>query len=46
MCVRIGKVHKVDISSMRETYVSPEFDVDQVEADPFDQVLKSCHFNV
>lgn len=37
MCVRIGKVPQIDISSMRETYISPEFSEDQVEADPFNQ---------
>ncbi|OWM80966.1 pyridoxine/pyridoxamine 5'-phosphate oxidase 1, chloroplastic isoform X2 [Punica granatum] len=40
MCVRIGKVRKIDISAMRETYVSPEFLEDQVEANPFDQFNK------
>ncbi|KAI4339753.1 hypothetical protein MLD38_024661 [Melastoma candidum] len=40
MCVRIGKPPKVDISAMRENYVSPEFHEDQVEADPIDQFKK------
>lgn len=38
MCVRIGKALNVDISALRENYISPEFREDQVEADPFDQV--------
>lgn len=38
MCVRIGKPPKVDISSLRENYISPELLEEQVESDPFDQV--------
>ncbi|KAI3423767.1 uncharacterized protein J3R85_010768 [Psidium guajava] len=34
MCVRIGKVPQVDISSMRENYISPKFRKEEVEADP------------
>ncbi|KAF3326479.1 pyridoxine/pyridoxamine 5'-phosphate oxidase 1 [Carex littledalei] len=37
MCVRIGKPPSVDISSLRENYVSPELLESKVSADPFDQ---------
>lgn len=37
MCVRIGKPLSVDISSLRENYVSPELLEDQVKTDPIDQ---------
>ncbi|KAM7520824.1 hypothetical protein LguiB_019786 [Lonicera macranthoides] len=37
MCVRLGKVPQIDISALRENYVSPEFLEEQVESDPFDQ---------
>ncbi|KAL7098614.1 hypothetical protein ACP275_09G028700 [Erythranthe tilingii] len=40
MCVRIGKPPRVDISALRENYISPEFSEDQVEADPFAQFQK------
>ncbi|CAI9753908.1 unnamed protein product [Fraxinus pennsylvanica] len=40
MCVRIGKPPQVDISALRENYISPEFSEDQAEADPFDQFQK------
>ncbi|KAK4787290.1 hypothetical protein SAY86_011123 [Trapa natans] len=40
MCVRIGKVPQIDLSAMRETYVSPEFLEEQVEANPFEQFNK------
>ncbi|KAK4394602.1 Pyridoxine/pyridoxamine 5'-phosphate oxidase 1, chloroplastic, partial [Sesamum angolense] len=40
MCVRIVKPPRVDISTLRENYISPEFSEDQVEADPFDQFQK------
>ncbi|KAL3512955.1 hypothetical protein ACH5RR_025672, partial [Cinchona calisaya] len=40
MCVRIGKPPKVDISALRENYISPELLEDQVEADPVDQFQK------
>ncbi|KAK2992091.1 hypothetical protein RJ640_023474 [Escallonia rubra] len=40
MCVRIGKVPKIDISALRENYISPEFREEEVEADPFDQFRK------
>lgn len=40
MCVRIGKSPQVDISTLRENYVSPEFSEDQAEADPFAQFQK------
>ncbi|XP_020257472.1 pyridoxine/pyridoxamine 5'-phosphate oxidase 1, chloroplastic isoform X2 [Asparagus officinalis] len=40
MCVRIGKPLSVDISSLRENYVSPELREDQVKADPIDQFQK------
>jgi hypothetical protein len=39
MCVRIGKPPSVDISALRENYVSPELVESKVSADPFDQVL-------
>jgi NAD(P)H-hydrate epimerase len=38
MCVRIGKAPSVDISSLRENYISPELLESQVMPDPFDQV--------
>ncbi|KAL4558996.1 hypothetical protein LXL04_031126 [Taraxacum kok-saghyz] len=40
MCVRIGKAPQVDISSMRENYISPEFNEDEVDPDPFIQFQK------
>ncbi|KAK6938102.1 putative Pyridoxamine 5'-phosphate oxidase [Dillenia turbinata] len=40
MCVRIGKPPQVDISALRENYISPEFLEEQVDADPIDQFLK------
>ncbi|KAJ0975985.1 hypothetical protein J5N97_017950 [Dioscorea zingiberensis] len=39
MCVRIGKPPSVDISALRENYVSPELLEDRVMADPTDQFL-------
>lgn len=39
MCVRIGKPPRVDISALRENYISPELSEEQVDADPFVQVL-------
>lgn len=39
MCVRIGKPPRVDISALRENYISPELSEDQAEADPFTQVF-------
>lgn len=39
VCVRIGKPPSVDISALRENYVSPELLESKVSADPFDQVL-------
>jgi NAD(P)H-hydrate epimerase len=38
MCVRIGKAPSVDISSLRENYISPELLEHEVIPDPFDQV--------
>ncbi|KAJ8445077.1 hypothetical protein Cgig2_029449 [Carnegiea gigantea] len=38
MCVRIGRPPQVDISSLRENYISPPLLEDQVEADPLEQV--------
>lgn len=38
MCVRIGKPPKIDISALRENYISPEFLEEQVDADPINQV--------
>ncbi|XP_019434001.1 PREDICTED: pyridoxine/pyridoxamine 5'-phosphate oxidase 1, chloroplastic-like [Lupinus angustifolius] len=40
MCVRIGKPPQVDISAMRENYISPEFLEEQAEADPINQFHK------
>ncbi|KAI4337640.1 hypothetical protein L6164_016027 [Bauhinia variegata] len=40
MCVRIGKPPQIDISALRENYISPEFLEEQVEADPIKQFLK------
>ncbi|GAB2271392.1 Pyridoxine/pyridoxamine 5'-phosphate oxidase 1, chloroplastic [Dionaea muscipula] len=40
MCVRIGKPPQVDISTLRENYISPPLLEEQVEADPFDQFRK------
>ncbi|XP_038704818.1 pyridoxine/pyridoxamine 5'-phosphate oxidase 1, chloroplastic-like isoform X2 [Tripterygium wilfordii] len=40
MCVRIGKPPQVDISALRENYVSPALLEEQVEADPIDQFRK------
>jgi NAD(P)H-hydrate epimerase len=39
MCVRIGKPPQIDISALRENYISPEFLEDQVDADPLNQVI-------
>ena len=38
MRVRIGNAPSVDISSLRENYISPELLESQVMPDPFDQV--------
>lgn len=38
MCVRIGKPPRVDISALRENYISPVLSKDQAEPDPFVQV--------
>ena len=38
MCVRIGESPALDVSAMRQNYVSPEFLEDQAMADPFEQV--------
>ncbi|KAJ0024852.1 hypothetical protein Pint_08424 [Pistacia integerrima] len=40
MCVRIGKPPQIDISTLRENYISPEFLEEQVESDPIDQFRK------
>ncbi|KAG8091381.1 hypothetical protein GUJ93_ZPchr0012g19602 [Zizania palustris] len=40
MCVRIGKAPSVDISSLRENYISPELLENQVMSDPFDQFIR------
>jgi pyridoxal 5'-phosphate synthase / NAD(P)H-hydrate epimerase len=51
MCVRIGKAPSVDISSLRENYISPELLESQVMPDPFDQVwstgrnFENIHFS-
>lgn len=39
MCVRIGKPPKIDISALRENYISPELHEERVEADPIHQVI-------
>lgn len=39
MCARIEKTPQVDISDLRENYVSPELLKDQLMANPIDQVL-------
>ncbi|GMP54677.1 hypothetical protein CsSME_00019761 [Camellia sinensis var. sinensis] len=44
MCVRIGKPPQIDISALRENYISPEFLEDQVEDDPFNQDLVVLQF--
>jgi NAD(P)H-hydrate epimerase len=38
MCVRIGKPPQIDISALRQNYISPELLEEQVAADPIDQV--------
>ncbi|XP_024022930.1 pyridoxine/pyridoxamine 5'-phosphate oxidase 1, chloroplastic [Morus notabilis] len=40
MCVRIGKPQKIDVSALRENYISPEFLEEQVDSDPIDQFRK------
>lgn len=40
MCVRIGKPPQIDISALRENYISPEFLEEEVEADPINQFRK------
>ncbi|KAL8465298.1 hypothetical protein ACS0TY_034703 [Phlomoides rotata] len=40
MCVRIGKPPRVDISALRENYISPVLSKDQAETDPFVQFQK------
>ncbi|KAK9758291.1 hypothetical protein RND81_01G221000 [Saponaria officinalis] len=40
MCVRVGKPPQVDISALRENYISPALLEEQVERDPFDQFRK------
>ncbi|KAJ8762524.1 hypothetical protein K2173_007963 [Erythroxylum novogranatense] len=40
MCVRIGKPLQVDISALRENYISPEFLEEEVAANPIDQFCK------
>lgn len=40
MCVHIGKAPQVDISAMRENYISPEFHEEEVDADPIKQFCK------
>ena len=46
MCVRIGKPPRVDISALRENYVSPELLEGQVDSDPFDQVPVSVNLEL
>ncbi|KAM0950897.1 putative NAD(P)H-hydrate epimerase, Pyridoxal 5'-phosphate synthase [Dioscorea sansibarensis] len=43
MCVRIGKPPSVDISALRENYISPELLEDQVMVNPTDQVCVAYH---
>ncbi|XP_062078057.1 pyridoxine/pyridoxamine 5'-phosphate oxidase 1, chloroplastic isoform X2 [Humulus lupulus] len=40
MCVRIGKPPKIDVSALRENYISPEFLEEEVESDPINQFRK------
>ncbi|KAF4391981.1 hypothetical protein F8388_004310 [Cannabis sativa] len=40
MCVRIGKPPKIDVSALRENYISPEFLEEDVESDPINQFRK------
>ncbi|KAJ6685636.1 putative proteinD(P)H-HYDRATE EPIMERASE [Salix purpurea] len=40
MCVRIGKPPQIDISALRQNYISPELLEEQVAADPIDQFRK------
>ncbi|KAH1245137.1 Pyridoxine/pyridoxamine 5'-phosphate oxidase 1, chloroplastic [Glycine max] len=40
MCVQIGKPPQIDISALRENYISPEFLEEQVEVDPINQFHK------
>ncbi|GKV33615.1 hypothetical protein SLEP1_g42100 [Rubroshorea leprosula] len=40
MCVRIGKPPQVDISALRENYISPALLEEQLEVDPIDQFRK------
>ncbi|PON63430.1 Pyridoxamine 5'-phosphate oxidase [Parasponia andersonii] len=40
MCVRIGKPPKIDVSALRENYISPEFLEEEVGSDPIDQFHK------
>ncbi|CAK7347216.1 unnamed protein product [Dovyalis caffra] len=40
MCVRIGKPPPIDISALRQNYISPELLEELVEADPIDQFCK------
>ncbi|KAK9116660.1 hypothetical protein Sjap_015607 [Stephania japonica] len=40
MCVRIGKAPQVDISALRENYISPEFLEKHLDADPMNQFRK------
>ncbi|CAH9115081.1 unnamed protein product [Cuscuta epithymum] len=40
LCLRIGKPPKIDISSLREDYISPKLLEEKVELDPFDQFEK------
>ncbi|KAJ6335463.1 hypothetical protein OIU78_012154 [Salix suchowensis] len=40
MCVRIGKPPQIDISALRQNYISPELLEEQVAADPIDQLFR------
>ncbi|KAF9687361.1 hypothetical protein SADUNF_Sadunf02G0085600 [Salix dunnii] len=40
MCVRIGKPPQIDISALRQNYISPELLEEQVVADPIEQFRK------
>lgn len=40
MCVRIGKPPQIDISALRQNYISPELLEERVAADPIDQFRK------
>ncbi|KAJ4850275.1 Pyridoxine/pyridoxamine 5'-phosphate oxidase 1, chloroplastic [Turnera subulata] len=44
MCVRIGKPPQIDISALRENYISPDLVEDQVDPDPIEQISAVLQF--